>query len=229
MPQAESESERRNYFRIVDHIALQYRIVENNHPSTAEAEPLSPYDSQFQLNDQFKLLSEIRQIEAESRPHLHAISEQDRHVAAYLRALNRKIECLASLVSPGIHQHSISPTHQANLCEGGVSLDLSDPITVGALLHLTITLFPSYYCFAALATAIHCEPHSQHQSQHQASDQAPDQASDKSQHDSHKNSQTFNVGLQFKSLMESDRQMLAKHILQKQSLDRRKQNMDSPS
>ena len=54
MPQAESESERRNYFRIVDHIALQYRIVENNHPSTAEAEPLSPYDSQFQLNDQFK-------------------------------------------------------------------------------------------------------------------------------------------------------------------------------
>ena len=191
--------ERRECYRIVDHIMLEYRLLSESEYSSGEP-PTDPYDNHYHVTPQFKILSEIRQIEADSRHHLHAISEQDRHISAYLRALNHKIECLTSLITQTQEENSLSPTHQVSLSEAGIAVEVPDHLTPDSLLHIHVTLFPSFYRFAAIAKTVHC-------------DALPE-----------KHNTVYCLGLHFESMLESDRQMLARHIMQKQSHDRRPPN-----
>lgn len=194
----DNNAERRDFYRIVDHIMLEYRLLPESEYTNSGGPPTDPYDTHYQVTPQFKILSEIRQIEADSRHHLHAISEQDRHISAYLRAINHKIECLTSIITHAAEETPLTPTHRVSLSEAGISVEVPDHLTRDSLLHIHVTLFPSYYRFAAIAKTIHC-------------DATPEQ-----------NNAVYSLGLHFESMLESDRQMLARHILQKQSQDRRK-------
>ncbi|PCJ18338.1 MAG: hypothetical protein COB04_07375 [Gammaproteobacteria bacterium] len=194
----EDHAERRDYYRINDQIMLEYRLLSESEYSSHGEPPSDPYDTHYHITPEFKILSEIRQIEADSKHHLHAISEQDRHISAYLRALNHKIECLTSLITQSQDQNPLTPTHQVSLSEAGIAVEVPDHITQDSLLHIHVTLFPSFYRFAAIAKTIHCDTRAD------------------------ANNTVFHLGLHFESMLESDRQMLARHILQKQSQDRRK-------
>lgn len=194
----DGQTERRDFYRIDDHIMLEYRLLSESEFTEDKPFLSDPYDTNFHVTPQFKILSEIRQIEADSRHHLHAISEQDRHISAYLRALNHKIECLTSLITQTPEEGPLTPTHQVSLSEGGIAVEVPDHLTPGSLLHIHVTLFPNFYRFAAIAKTVHCDACS------------------------NDTSTFYCLGLHFEAMLESDRQMLARHILQKQSQERRK-------
>lgn len=163
-----------------------------------EIRPLSAHEAADQevLQDEsplFNLLSELHLSEFESQHLLRQISERDRAMAAYLKVLNKRIDLLGQVVAQTVLDKFDEPQHVV-LSEGGMEFEHHLAYPADSHLAIKLVLMPQALGLLLRAKVTHCEP---------------------------EGFGTFKIGTEFESLTDAQRQLLARHILQKQAQERR--------
>ena len=140
----------------------------------------------------FSLLGDLHLLEYEAQPLLRSVGESDRTIANYFKVVNKRIDLLGQALASNLLK-DIGPARNVSLSESGMSFfdELTHP--VDTLLSLKIVLLPQGFGLHVDARVIE-----------------------------HRNSaegvQTVTV---FENLTDATRQILARHILHKQALQRR--------
>lgn len=142
----------------------------------------------------FNLLSDLHLMEFESTHLLRQISERDRNLAAYLKVVNKRIDMIGQAVAQRLVQ-GIGTRTRASLSEGGINFPSEQPVREGSELSLKIVLLPQALGLILRARVVHCE------------ERKPGQ---------------YEIGCIFPRISDAQRQLLARHILQKQAMERRK-------
>ncbi|WP_172151177.1 PilZ domain-containing protein [Pseudomonas tumuqii] len=163
-----------------------------------EFTPLSGAEAQAsdELHDSsplFNLLSELHLLDFESQHLLRHISERDRTLANYLKVINKRIDLLGQAVAQSLLR-DIGTPRRVCLSEGGVSFTSSQNLAIGSHLAIKIVLMPQALGLLLRAKVIHCQALTEQQ---------------------------FEIGTEFEALTDAQRQLLARHILQRQALERR--------
>lgn len=141
----------------------------------------------------FDLLGELHQMDFEAQYLLRQISEQNRTLANYLKVQNRRIELLGQALAQGLVK-DIGPTREVGLSEGGLNFRHDQPLAEGTCWTLKMVLMPQGLGMLLTARVVSCQP------------------SDDGQ---------FAISTAFEALTDAQRQLLARHILQKQATERR--------
>jgi hypothetical protein len=141
----------------------------------------------------FNLLSELHLMDFESQHLLRHISERDRTLANYFKVMNKRIDLLGQAVAQSLLR-DIGAPRQVSISEGGISFNHSQAIAAGSHLAIKMVLMPQALGLLLRAKVVHCQVRQDGQ---------------------------FEIGTEFEALTDAQRQLLARHILQKQALQRR--------
>ncbi|MCP8466707.1 PilZ domain-containing protein [Pseudomonas sp. ZM23] len=141
----------------------------------------------------FNLLSDLHLADFESQHLLRHINERDRPLASYLKVINKRIDLIAQALTQSVLRE-IGPSRKVTLSEGGIDFCDPQPMPVGQGLALKIVLLPQGLGLLLRARVTHCR-------QQDGGDYA--------------------IGTEFETLSDTQRQLLARHILQRQALERR--------
>jgi len=141
----------------------------------------------------FQLLGELHQLDFEAQHLLRQIAESNRTLANYLKVQNKRIDLIGQTLMQGL-LHDIGPVRKVILSEGGVSFVNDAPLEEGSTWTLKLALMPQGLGMLLAARVASC------------------QTLDDGQ---------FSIGTSFEALTDAQRQLLARHILQKQATERR--------
>lgn len=141
----------------------------------------------------FNLLSDLHLMDFESQHLLRHISERDRTLANYLKVINKRIDLLGQAVAQSLLR-DIGTPRKVGLSEGGVSFSNAQGIAIGTHLAIKMVLMPQALGLLLRAKVVHCRARA---------------------------GQPFEIGTEFEALTDAQRQLLARHILQRQALERR--------
>ncbi|MNV41433.1 PilZ domain protein [compost metagenome] len=140
----------------------------------------------------FNLLSELHLSEFESQHLLRQISERDRNLAAFLKSQNKRIDLLSQVIAITV-LGQIGEPQPVIISEGGIDFQHPSPIAAGAHLSVKLVLMPQALGLLLRARVTHCD----------------------------RKGDGYDVGTEFEHLTDAQRQLLARHILQKQAQVRR--------
>ena len=162
-----------------------------------EIRPLSALEAAGQevLQDAsplFNLLSELHLSEFESQHLLRQISERDRNLAAFLKSQNKRIDLLSQVIAITV-LGQIGEPQPVIISEGGIDFQHPSPIAAGSRLSVKLVLMPQALGLLLRARVTHCD----------------------------RKGDGFDVGTEFEHLTDAQRQLLARHILQRQAQERR--------
>ena len=148
----------------------------------------------------FNLLSELHLSEFESQHLLRQISERDRNLAAFLKSQNKRIDLLSQVIAITALGH-IGEPQPVIISEGGIDFQHPTPFDVNARLSVKLVLMPQALGLLLRARVTHCD----------------------------RKGDGYDVGSEFEHLTDAQRQLLARHILQKQAQERRlaREQLDS--
>ena len=150
----------------------------------------------------FNLLSELHLSEFESQHLLRQISERDRTLSSYLKTLNKRVELLSQIVAQTV-LGKIGELQPVKLSEGGIEFHHPQACLAGSHVSLKLVLMPQALGLLLRARVIECL--------------AQDDR--------------FTIIAEFESITDTQRQLLARYILQKQAQARRlarEQNESAP-
>lgn len=152
----------------------------------------TPAERHFENSEIFELLRELRHIDHEHNNVLRSIAEHNRDLGLYLKNVNRKIDLIANvLASLDQSQQGREPV-LASLSESGIAFIAEPRLEVGSIVALEIVLLPQHTALALYGEVV------------MNRDQPPARSV-----------------VTFAQLRESERQILARHILQVQIAARR--------
>lgn len=139
----------------------------------------------------FSLLSHLNELDSRVESKLNEIRKNDPNVAEYLKTINQKFELLAKLM---IFQDTPPEQHtqQVNLSAGGLAFKAHESIDKGAMLEIKFVLYPSLIGVMVFGRVVNCRENDE------------DDAG------------KYIVAIEFESIKESDREMIIRHILNKQ-------------
>lgn len=141
----------------------------------------------------FELLSELHVNEFESQHLLRQVDDRDRIVSDLLRSLSKRIDLLGQVVAQTALGKLGAP-QPVIISEGGVQFNSAQPYPLDAQLSIKMVLMPQASALMLHAKVIHCDTLAGGQ---------------------------FEVGTEFINLPDSQRQLLARYILQRQAAIRR--------
>ena len=180
--------ERREYFRIDDEVALEYRLI-----SQDEAERLRER-IQSRMVDRFTAASSFTATSRQMTHVMHKVQNQSPELARCLQAIDQKLNMIAQLfVSEEINLHE-QPTFEVNLSAGGIAFRVRHEIKIDSLLELRRALLPSLVGILTICRVIQCE--------------RPDDGNLKF---------PWQIGVVYEHLRESDRELLVRHIMSKET------------
>lgn len=136
----------------------------------------------------FDLLGELHLLDYESQHLLRQISDRDRLLAAYLKIVNKRIDLLGRTLATQLNGE-LGPLQQVSISEGGLSFLHHCELPVGAALKLDLVLLPSPLGLRLRGRVIHSQPETG----------------------------GWLTGVTFESISDAQRQLLARHIMQKQA------------
>lgn len=174
--------DQRDFFRISDELALEYRRLDSLDDLTRAFSRQAPM---------FDLLTDLHVLEYESQHLLRQISERDRALAHYLKVVNKRIDLVGQALAMQLTDDLGTPV-EVTISEGGMSFAANEALQLGQLLALRLVLLPSPLCMLLAGKVIRCEPVAG-------------------------SSTTWSIAVSFERLADAQRQMLARHILQKQA------------
>ncbi|MGC4011491.1 MAG: PilZ domain-containing protein [Pseudomonas sp.] len=177
--------DRREYYRIEDTLALEFRPLREDEIQSQE---VLQDDSAL-----FNLLSDLHLTDFESQHLLRHINERDRPLASYLKVMNKRIDLIAQALTQSLLSE-IGPARKVTLSEGGINFRDEQALPVGQPLALKIVLLPQGLGMLLRAKVTHCQQQSEGD---------------------------YEIGTEFDILGDTQRQLLARHILQRQALERR--------
>jgi hypothetical protein len=147
----------------------------------------APAERHFDNSEVFELLRELRHIDHEHNNVLRALAEQNRELGLYLKNVNRKIELVANALA-SLDQLQQGQTPQSvSISESGLAFTADPPLSIGSTVALELILLPQHTGLALYGEVV------------MNRDEPPARSV-----------------VTFLRLRESDRQILAKHILQVQ-------------
>ncbi len=141
----------------------------------------------------FNLLSDLHLMDFESQHLLRHISERDRTLANYLKVMNKRIDLLGQAMAQSLLR-DIGAPRRVSISEGGISFNHGQAVPVGSHLAIKMVLMPQALGLLLRAKVVHSQARGNGQ---------------------------FEIGTEFEALTDAQRQLLARHILQKQALERR--------
>jgi hypothetical protein len=141
----------------------------------------------------FDLLSELHISEFESQHLLRQLDERDRTLNSFLKALSRRIDLLGQVVAQTV-LGKLGKPQKVIMSEGGLQFESAQPYPAGTLLGIKMVLMPQASGMMLRARVTHCDALS---------------------------IGDFDVGTEFIDLPDAQRQLLARHILQRQAQQRR--------
>ena len=141
----------------------------------------------------FQVLAELHQLDFEAQHLLRQLAEGNRTLANYLKIQNKRIDLLGQALAQDLLR-TIAPPRPAVLSEGGISFDHDQPLPEGGLYRLKLVLMPQALGLLLDARIASCQPAEGGQ---------------------------YAIAVSFDALSDSQRQLLARHILQKQAAERR--------
>jgi hypothetical protein len=154
----------------------------------------TPAERHFDNSEMFALLRELRHIDQEHNNVLRGIAEQNRELGAYLKSVNRKIDLIANALATLNQDQEQQAPQSVSISEGGLAFRFDPNVAVGNYLALELVLLPSHTGLALYAEVIDA-----------------------------RDTKDLTV-VSFVRLRESDRQILAKHILQVQITAKKQQH-----
>ncbi len=192
------QDDRREYFRVDDSVRLSITPV-----------PDDQLDSLFERLEQniaggFTVMSSLAAISGEMAISMRRIENSDPDVAAYLKALDRKIEALGRAF---IAQESAlveEPARPVNLSAGGMGMLVNECYEPGQVLEIKMLLFPSFTGVLMYGEVVECSPN--------------ESAGEDGYH--------YSLRLAFTHLREQDRDLLIRHVLRCQSQELRQHAHD---
>ncbi|MBC3337322.1 PilZ domain-containing protein [Pseudomonas proteolytica] len=140
----------------------------------------------------FNLLSELHLSEFESQHLLRQLGERDRTLAAFLKVQNKRMDLLSQVMAQSL-LGEIGAPQPVIISEGGIDFQHPTVLAPGSHLAVKLVLMPQALGLLLRAKVTHCDP----------------------------KSSGFDVGTEFESMTDAQRQLLARYILQKQAQERR--------
>ena len=150
-------------------------------------------EAQFNLTPSFSVLREFHQLDLESKHLLRQISDKDKSLGLYLKNLNAKLDALARGVALNNHSIDESQLYDISLSEGGVSVNIADVLPNDAFIAIQLVLLPSFTNLVLKGQVIN----------------------------SIENKENCTVHIKFCDLDSFNQQLIARHIIRKQSRDRK--------
>lgn len=176
-------SERRDYFRVEDSVSLSYQRIEPD----LLAERMEALEQGFE--NQFTLMSNLASISQHNSGILHHIESDYPDVAAYLKALDHKINLIGQAL---LMQHSglaSEPASPVNLSASGLAFESEQEFSSGETLELRLLLLPEFTGILLFAEVVSSEAGQQGSS---------------------------TVRVNFTHMRESDRDLLIHHVVRRQ-------------
>lgn len=141
----------------------------------------------------FALLGELHLADFETQHLLRQLSDKDRILAAFLRAQNKRIDLLSAVVAQSMIGEVGEP-QSVLLSEGGLESLTRAPLDPGTRVAVQMVLMPRAHGLLLRGRITRCDPR-------------PDGS--------------FELGTEFTDMTDAQRQLLARHILQRQQHERR--------
>ncbi|QLF93042.1 PilZ domain-containing protein [Pseudomonas sp. ABC1] len=140
----------------------------------------------------FELLGELHRLDFEAQLLLRQIAESNRTLANYLKVQNKRIELLGQALARNLLE-AIGPAQTVMLSEAGIDFQHDQPLAEGDCITLKLVLMPLALGIRLQARVVRCN----------------------------KNATGYVIATLFEELSDAQRQLLARHVLQKQALERR--------
>ena len=151
----------------------------------------------FPQSSQVNLQRELNQMDQENAHLLHAIAENDRSLSHYLGVINKKIDAVARQLAVIAPDEEPGSEQQVSLSEGGITFRTVKPVPEQQAIALRVTLLPSYIGLSVYARITRCEETGHGDCL---------------------------ISAEFERLGDSDRQILARHVMQVQMAEHRKRS-----
>ncbi len=184
--------ERREYFRIADEIALDYRPLDQQEAKQLREKIQSNFPDRFTAASSFTATS--RQLTHA----LHRAQHESPEIARCLQTLDQKLNLLAQLFVAEEFDIANQPPQHVNISAGGVAFRARKELPVDSLLELRMVLFPSLVGILAVGRVIHNE-HLQ-----DGNLKYP-----------------WQVAVNYDYMRETDRELLVRHIMSKETRELR--------
>lgn len=147
-----------------------------------------------------RALMQLRELSAQSGHLLAAIRKNHGDIAQYLSLLDKKIEAVAQLAGNSSFGGEMQPNTRVNISAGGIAFATQQPFPVGQRLGMRIVLFPSLLCIQPQGKVVYARERPQARASHR-----------------------YLIGVEFEPLPEQEQDMLIRHLLEKQSAQRRRE------
>ena len=192
-PSCNKSPERRSFLRISDQAILKYRKV-------TDLQALSGTDRPSADISSFTIKARFFAINQKLRPARSKLEQQSRELAAYLNAIDEKLDLLADLAFETEHDLIDMPTREVSLSAGGTSFHAEKPLELGSLLELWLLLLPSHSGIVTYANVVYC----------------------KRNNDPEDGQYPYKIGVEFRNMREEDRDLIICHVLRKEADERRR-------
>ena len=190
--------ERREYFRIADEIALDYRLLKDE-----EVDGLLER-MRSRLVDRFTAASSFAATTRQMAHLIHKVQTESPELARCLQAIDQKLNMIAQLFVSEQMALDDQPTREVSLSAGGVAFRAQHELRTDSLLELRMVLFPSMIGILTISRVIHCERMDDGNSQF-----------------------PWQVAVEYEHLRETDRELLVRHIMSKETEQLRAQRSEN--
>jgi len=192
--------ERREYFRIADEIALDYRLLKDE-----EVDGLLER-MRSRLVDRFTAASSFAATTRQMAHLIHKVQTESPELARCLQAIDQKLNMIAQLFVSEQMALDDQPTREVSLSAGGLAFRAQHELRTGSLLELRMVLFPSMVGILTISRVIHCE-----------------------RMDDGNSKFPWQVAVEYEHLRETDRELLVRHIMSKETEQLRAQRSENDS
>lgn len=151
-----------------------------------------PAESHFDNSEVFGLMRELRDIDHENHNVLRTLAEHHRELGQYLKGINRKIDLIASALAASDEVRHAQAPRDASISEMGIAFVADAPLALGTTLALELVLLPQHTGLALYGEVV-----------------------------ANRDEEPARTVVTFLALRDSDRQVLARHVLQVQIAARR--------
>jgi len=179
-----------------DYFRIEDKVLLKVAASSEAAAKSGHIPTAFNTDDSLALTAQLRQVDHENQSLLMQLGHQNKDLESYLKSINKKIDMIASQIAQD-HQSSEKP-QTVSISEGGLLFQSQRAFSSGDVIAIQLTLLPSYVTLTLFGEVINCK-----------------------QLDT-----GYSVSSSFLTLTDTNRQILAKHIIQVQLAAKRKQNQD---
>ena len=184
--------DRRDFYRIDDEVALDYQLIDESE------EALLVERIQAEFSDRFTASSDFEATSRQMAHVLHKAQIDSPDLARCIQMIDQKLNTLAQLLASEDMSLHGKPLHKVNISAGGLMFRTMEEVPVNRAIELRFVLFPTHSAVLTLSRVIHCER---------------DDDSDALF--------PWQVAVEYEQLRESDRELLVRHIMSKQTTNLR--------